>query len=238
MVMTRKPRLTPLARRRTVADVMRREVVAVTPDTSFKEVARLLTQLRVSALPVTATDGHLLGVVSESDLLAKERRLERPLLGRVRRRWLEEHVRAEASMVRHLMSTPAITVDSAATLQEAARLMNRRGVHCLCVTDGRSPLVGIVTRGDLLRAFVRPDEAIEREIYDDLMGRVLWMDPREITVEVVDGLVRFQGEVEQRSRAESLVALAREVEGVVAVENRLTWRFDDRAIDRAIIPLF
>jgi CBS domain-containing protein len=216
---------------------MTRDVVTVTPDTPFKEVARLLTQRGVGAVPVCdAAGGRLLGVVCESDLLPKERRLEKPLLGRARPRWREEHARAEARTARDLMSAPAITVESGATLQQAARLMHRRGVHCLCVTNGERPLAGVVTRGDLLRVFTRPDEEIEREVRDDV-GRVLWIDPTGIAVDVVDGVVRLQGEVERHSEATRLAALTRQIEGVVTIEVRLTWRFDDQT-DRRLIPRF
>jgi len=64
------------------------------------------------------------------------------------------------------------------------------------------------------------------------------MDPRDIAVDVVGGVVRLEGEVERRSEAESLVAVTRGVEGVVAVEDRLRWRFDNRTADRAMIPRF
>jgi CBS-domain-containing membrane protein len=216
---------------------MTRDIVTVAPHTPFKEVARLLTQRCVGALPVyDAVGGRLLGVVCESDLLPKEWRLEKPLLGRARPRWREEQARAEGRTVRDLMSAPAITVESGATLQQAARLMHRRGVRCLCVTDGERPLVGVVTRGDLLRVFTRPDDEIEREVRDDV-GRVLWMDPTGIAVDVVDGVVRLQGEVERHTEAKRLAALTRQIDGVVTIEDRLTWRFDDQ-VDRRLIPRF
>src|SRR5580693_6153454 len=109
--MTTQTRVGSYPRQRTVADVMTRDMVTVTPATGYKETARLLTERGVSGLPVVDPDGHLVGVVSAQDLLAKERRLDPPVLAGMRRSWREEHSRAEASVAGDLMSTPAVSID-------------------------------------------------------------------------------------------------------------------------------
>jgi CBS-domain-containing membrane protein len=236
--MTTQTRTGSYPRHRTVADVMTHDVVTVTPETGFKEVARLLTERNVSALPVVDADGRLTGVVSEHDLLAKERRLAPPVLSGIRRAWREERAHADASVAGELMSTPAVSVHGGATLRQAARLMHRKGLRRLCVTDGTSHLVGIVTRGDLLRAFARPDDEIEREVREGVVVGIMWLDATALTVGVTDGVVRLSGELGRSSEAEILAALAAGLDGVVAVDNRLTWRFDDRAMSTAMAPRF
>jgi CBS domain-containing protein len=235
--MTTQTRTRSYPRHRTVADVMTHDVVTVSPGTGFKEIALLLAERRVGALPVLEQDGHLAGVVSEQDLLAKERHLDRPILAGFRRTWREEHARADASVARDLMSTPAVAIDSGATLRQAARLMYQKGLRRLCVTDGATHLAGIVTRGDLLRAFVRPDDEIESEVREGVALGIMWLDATSLTVEVTDGVVRLAGELERSSESEILTAVVRGLDGVVAVENTLTWRFDDRAMSHAIYPL-
>ncbi|HWW43688.1 MAG TPA: CBS domain-containing protein [Acidimicrobiia bacterium] len=236
--MTTQTRTGSYPRHRTVFDVMTLDVVTVTPDTGFKEIARLLTERSVSALPVVEQDGRLVGIVSEQDLLAKERRLDPPVLSGMRRNWREEHARAEANVAGELMSTPAVSVDGGATLRQAARLMHSKGLRRLCVIDGAGHLAGIVTRGDLLRAFVRSDDEIEREVREGVALGIMWLDPSGLTVEVTDGVVRLTGELQRSSESEILTALVSGLDGVVAVDTELTWRFDDRALSAAMSPRF
>ena len=126
-----------------------------------------------------------------------------------------------------------VTVPATASVQEAARLMHQRGVRRLCVTDDTGHLTGIVTRGDLLRGFVRTDDEIAAEIRDGVMVRAMWMDPTGVEVAVHDGLVRLVGEVERRSEAEILASMTSGLDGVVGVDSRLTWRLDDRVLSVA-----
>ncbi len=212
-----------------IEQLMQRDVVAVTPETTLKEVARLLAQHHISGVPVRDADGNVLGVVSEADILRKEEG-EPPAYGGVfgwalgRRhgdeRWLHARTAAEA------MTAPARTVTPAATTAEAARLMSTHGVNRLPVVDG-GRLVGIVSRADLVRAFQRPDEEIEEEIAGDVLLGALWISPREVRVSVVDGLVELTGRLDNRTEAELLVGYVRRVPGVVDVRADLTWRVDD-----------
>jgi CBS domain-containing protein len=222
---------------RTVADVMTREVVTATGSTPFKELVRLLHEHRVSALPVVDEDGRPLGVVSEADLLLKEERVgarpPRSFLARWRRR--AERAKAEASVAAELMTSPAVTIDRSATLPEAVRLMHERGVKRLAVVDEDGRLVGIVSRSDLLRVFLRPDAEIREEILRSVIGEALWLDPTAFRVEVEQGRVRLEGTLERRSLVPVLVQLVSQVDGVVGVESRLGWQVDDVAA-RSEIP--
>ena len=145
-----------------VEQVMTRDVVTVTPETPLKEAALILAERRISGLPVCDETSRVVGVVSENDILFKE-------LGPDQRRggplaWLLDPApsRSPKTIARttaEAMTSPAVTTRPKAQVSEAARVMVERGVNRLpVVKEGR--LVGIVTRADLVNAFVRSDEEI------------------------------------------------------------------------------
>jgi CBS domain-containing protein len=203
-----------------VRDVMSEDVVTVGPQTSLKEVARLLTEWRISGAPVVGIDGHVLGVVSESDILWKQEP------GRRRRlEWLRAiddrgRLKCAAVIAGEAMTSPPVMIDQDAFVADAARLMLERGVKRLPVVS-KGELVGIVTRSDLIRAFARGDEEIEREIRDEILVRAHWIPPGDVQVTVDKGHVRLQGAVETPDLAESVRFFVERVPGVVSVDSRL-----------------
>ncbi len=222
--------------RRRVKDVMTTTVAVVTTETPFKEIARRLAEHRVAALPVIDAREHVVGVVSEADLLLKEEhpepRLGRPFEGRRR---ASERRKASGALARDLMTAPAVTVGPDAPLAEAARLMHEHGYRSLPVVDATERVVGIVARRDLLRAFLRPDQEIQEEIEDQVILESLWIDPQSVTVSVEQGVVTLSGQLEPSSLIPILVRMTYGVDGVVRVENHLTADFDDTDI-RPYIP--
>jgi CBS domain-containing protein len=207
----------------TVADVMTKDVVTVAEDTPFKAVAAVLAEHHISAVPVRGVDRGVAGVVSETDLLRKEefrRTTQRPW----RRR--KARAKADALTARQLMTSPAVSVEGGCTLDEAARLMAARGITRLVVVDG-DQITGIVTRSDLLRAFLAPDEEILARVRRDVVNRQLWDDPFAVQVSVSDGVVLLTGQVDKRSTVTFAEELIAGVDGVIGVRNELTWRFDD-----------
>jgi CBS-domain-containing membrane protein len=126
-----------------------------------------------------------------------------------------------------LMTAPATTVPPTATVAEAARRLHAAGVQRLPVVDKSDRLVGSVSRADLLRVYTRPDQAIEREILDDVIVAELVMAPSRFFIQVDNGVVVLQGRVERRSLIPYLVRAVHDVEGVVWVEDRLTFDLDD-----------
>jgi osmotically-inducible protein OsmY len=97
-------------------------------------------------------------------------------------------------------------------------------------------LLGIVSRADLLKVFARPDEAIRREVMDQVILRDLMMDPSQFFIHVRDGVVCLQGALERRTLVPFVVCAVQGVEGVVRVENRLTHDVDDRGTEPLTTP--
>jgi len=214
---------------RTVREVMTSAVETVGPAATFQEVAELLRTRSISAVPVTDAAGHVLGVVSEADLLLKEERAalagtHRLLEGPRRRR---ARARAAALTAADLMTSPAVTIGAQTPLPEAARTMRERHVKRLPVVDGTSRIVGIVSRSDLLAVFARGDEEIRSEIVADVITRALLLDPDLFQVAVANGVVDLAGEADRRTDAILVARLAAGVAGVVDVRSRLTYRVDD-----------
>jgi CBS domain-containing protein len=212
-----------------VKDLMTSQVVTVGPATPFKEIVARLAEHRVSAMPVLDDAGLVLGVVSEADLLLKEEfpdpDQDIPLFWTRRRRL--ERDKAAASTARDLMSVALVSISPDATVAEAARLMHKANVKRLPVLGEGGRLVGIISRSDLLKLFNRPDQAIRREIIDDVIVGEFTMDPARFFIHVDDGVVMLQGRVERRSLVPSLVRAVHGVEGVVRVKNRLAFDIDD-----------
>jgi CBS-domain-containing membrane protein len=211
---------------------MTQEVVTVDQQAPFKEVAKLLTERRVSALPVLDGEGRVVGIVSEADLMLKEEFPEGPpeprlLQGRHRR---ETRAKAAGGTAAELMTSPAVTIGPDASVPEAARLLHRHGIKRLPVLDPAGPLLGIVSRGDLLKVFLRSDADIAREVRQHVLVRSMWMEPDAVTVEVRDGVVTLRGQLERGSLVPMVVDLVRGLDGVVDVIDRLTFEFDDSTI--------
>ncbi|GAA3384142.1 CBS domain-containing protein [Streptomyces racemochromogenes] len=199
-----------------VADLMTDEVVSVPPGMAVKEVAKVLAQYDISGVPVLDDEDRVVGVVSQTDVLG----LASP------GPHAQGAPQAASLTVGEIMSAPAITVRAEETAADAARLMTRRGIERLPVVDVEDRLVGIVTRRDLLRMFLRPDSEIRRRVAD-ILADVLAVPAGD--VDVVDGIVTLNGRVHQQSQLRSLLGLVERIEGVVAVASRVTAGFDDTA---------
>jgi CBS domain-containing protein len=219
-----------------VKDLMTTQVVTVGPATPFKELVARLANHRVSAVPVVDDAGLVLGVVSEADLLLKEEfpdpDADIPLFWTKRRR--AEHDKAAAAAARDLMTVAVVSIAPDATVAEAARRMHTAQVKRLPVLGEGGRLVGIVSRSDLLKVFNRPDQAIRREILDEVIVGEFMMDPDRFFIQVHEGVVVLEGRVERRSLLPWLVRAVRGVEGVVQVEDRLAYDVDDRDAGRVM----
>ncbi|CAM5608756.1 CBS domain-containing protein OS=Streptomyces antimycoticus OX=68175 GN=SANT12839_083760 PE=4 SV=1 [Streptomyces antimycoticus] len=109
--------------------------------------------------------------------------------------------------------------------------MDRHHVKRLVVVDESDHIVGIVSRPDLLRVFLRPDEEIRQEIRDEVLTAILRLSGQEVNAQVHDGVVTLRGEVDKRSTAQIAEQLAKGVDGVVTVRPMIDYAIDDRAAE-------
>lgn len=211
--------------RRTVGSVMTTDVTTVGPDTPFKAVAVLLATWNISGAPVVDEDGQVLGVVSQGDLLEREapHGLLEPGSRQAKRK-------AGAAFVADLMTSPAVTVRAGDDVTIAAKLLERHHFHRLPVVDDEGKLVGVVSRSDLLRVFLRTDREIRDEVREEVLEREMAVDPASLYVSVHNGIVTLNGTVERQSMIPVIVALIRRVDGVVEVRQTLQSPFDDRGV--------
>ena len=219
-----------------IQEIMTSDVLTIGPEAEIRDVARIFVEHGISGLPVCGAGREILGVVSEGDILFKEQgsSRRRPVLSRFGGKESKEAEKALAVKVSEAMTTPAITVAPNRSVADAAKLMSERGINRLPVVKRDGQLVGIVTRTDLVRAFVRTDEEIRREITEDLIRGTLWIEvPETIRVDVERGAVRLQGHLETSSDASLLVRLVSRVPGVVSVETDLSWATDDMSREAA-----
>jgi CBS domain-containing protein len=205
-----------------VSDVMTRAVIAVGRKAQFKDLVERMEQWKVSAVPVLEGDGRVIGVVSEADLLPKEEFRDSDPDRFTQLHRLADMAKAGAVCAEELMSTPAVTVHADATLAEAARIMALRHVKRLPVVNAEGVLEGVVSRGDLLKVFLRPDNDLADEIRRDVLD-VLFPAPVEpVHITVVGGVATLTGRVQDATRIPLAAQLVRGVEGIVGLDCRLT----------------
>lgn len=219
------------------ADVMTPRVVSIGPDATVAEVAQLLLDHRISALPVVDGEGRLIGIVSEGDLM---RRTE---TGTERHRswWLRafgdtatlaaDYVKSHALRVRDVMTAEVLSVTPDTGLTEVANLLEKRRIKRVpVVRDGRP--VGIISRSNLLQALVaaKPsrsvvvadDRKIRERLLADLARQPWWNDSIFTNIVVSDGVVHVWGLVDADSERKALRIAAERVPGVRRVEDHRT----------------
>jgi CBS domain-containing protein len=211
-----------------VRDVMVTSVVAAREGAVFKEIVDALIRNRVSAVPVIDADRRVLGVVSEADLLARVSKAHLALpRGHRLSAHSEERRKLHAATARELMTSPACVIAPHAAITEAAWHAARSRVRRLPVVDDNGVLVGIVSRSDLLRPFLRPDEEIGDDITQNVIIGAFMLNPNSVFVEVDEGVVTLRGQVERRSVAVELVDNVCSWSGVVDVIDELTYKIND-----------
>jgi CBS domain-containing protein len=217
-----------------VRDVMTPEVVVVAPETPLRDVAGLLTERRISGVPVVV-DGGCVGIVSEADFLPKQ--LSHSPSARTPLDWIfgdhldpEEARRRAAATAAEAMSAPPVTITPDASLHEAAGVMVDNAVNRLpVVLDGK--LVGILSRADLVRAYLWADTDIGLAVRERVLHRTMWLDPNDFDVEVHDGVVRIRGTVDRRTTAGIIERLIGLVDGVSGVDCTIGFEFDDSHLE-------
>ncbi|TXS78989.1 MULTISPECIES: CBS domain-containing protein [unclassified Streptomyces] len=205
-----------------VSDVMTHTVASIGRRADFKEIVEMMEQWRVSALPVLEGEGRVIGVVSEADLLPKEEFRDSDPDRYTQLRRLSDLAKAGAVTAEELMTAPALTVRAGATLAQAARIMAHAKVKRLPVVDDVGLLEGVVSRGDLLKVFLRDDEEIAEEVRREVVSYLFRAPLSPVRVNVHDGIVTLAGRVRDTSLVPVAARLVRAVEGVVDVEFELT----------------
>lgn len=206
-----------------VRDVMTQDVATVAPDTDLRDLAALLVEKRISGVPVVE-GGRVVGVVSERDILFKERPsdgLSRSVLA-----WLMDEgdltLKIDARTAREAMTSPPVTIGPARNVADAAAIMLDENVSRLPVVD-HGLIVGIVTRHDLVRAFARSDDEIRQEIDSDPLVRSYWRQPGSYDIAVRKGIVTLSGKVGNKEQAQLIEAFVDRVPGVVGITSKLQW---------------
>ena len=212
---------------RRVSDVMTTSVVTVDRITPYQEVDRLLTEHRISGVPVLKMGREVAGVVTEADLLAAEDETNRRarMASSVGGRRLHRKPKQVSLTAGTLMTAPAITVPPDATIPAAARLMNAHHIRRLPVVDEQGKLVGIVSRRDLLSVFLRSDADIIHDVRQ-VLDEIPVTDPQDVIVTVHHGVVSLTGTMRSEpGHSHDLIALALrliwDIDGVVDVVNKL-----------------
>ncbi len=223
-------------------DIMTTEVVAVGPETPVREVARIMVERRINGLPVQEPDGRLVGVITDGDLY---RRAELGTDRRRRHSWLElfaadprhaeDYVEAHGRIARDVMSSDVVAVAPETSLHQIADLFETRRIRRVpVVRDGR--VVGIVSRADLVRAFVASapptddSDAADQRIRDMVLaeyGRHPWGLRAEANVIVTDGVVHIFGLVDSESEQHALRVAAEGVPGVKGFKDHTVLRLAD-----------
>jgi CBS domain-containing protein len=217
------------------SDVMVRDIKTVAPGSSVAEAAQLMAQNDLSALPVVDDLGHLVGIISEADLLQREE------IGTDVRhpRWIEamtpattlaaEFAKSHGKQVKELMSEDVVTAREDTPLAEIAAILERRRIKRIPITrDGA--LVGIVSRANLIQALASAKFELterlaqNRTIRHELLLRLeaqSWTDFGSRNVIVADGKVHLWGLVGSPAERKALVALAEGVPGVSGVVDEM-----------------
>ena len=222
-----------------VEDVMTTPAISVRRDTSFKQVAQTLLNGRIGSVPVVESSGRVLGVVSASDLF---RQVVAAGSSKHRGRAVDAgrghvHRQGAALTAADLMSEPAVCVPAGVPMLEAASRAADAWVRRMPVVNEAGMLVGILTRSDLLRVFLRGDDEIRDHIANHVVAEQFCLDPTTLSVAVHDGIVSLRGQVERPAVVDSLVDAVRMIVGVVAVDSSQLTSEHSADLDPAA-PLF
>lgn len=217
---------------------MSTDVITIGPDAPLKEAARRMIEAGVSGLPVTDAKGRPIGIITEADFVAGEAgRRPRKRAGLLRFVVKDEELPSRQQVVSDAMTKDVKVLGPDVDHAEAARLMQKAGIKRVPIVDDEGRLIGLVSRADMLRAYIRPDQEIIDEITEHIMKEVLWIEPSRVTIGCIDGNVVLSGQLETKGDAVLLVELTGRLDGVVSVANHLTWEVDNTRLEMTSPPM-
>jgi CBS domain-containing protein len=208
-----------------VHDIMTTSVMTIGPDETVTVAARRLREADVSGLPVVDTNGGLIGIVTEADLLRALARRDPAVI--VRDPDQRRPTRRSPVEVQDAMSRDVVGISRDASIGDAARLLSSDKLKRLPVLGPGGELEGIVSRADIVAVLGKPDRDIEAEILASIVTDSLASDPDTIGVTVDQGIVTLTGVVSRKTQVAALAELAANVLGVSRVVDQVTWRVDD-----------
>ena len=219
-----------------VRDVMTPNVVSVSADMKVPEIAKLMLERRISAVPVIDAKQQVVGVISEGDLIRRpELETDKP-----RSRWLRffmsdedrarDFVKTHGLHARDVMSQPVVSVSPEASLTEVVNLMTARHIKRVMVLE-HGKLTGVITRTDLLRALharealptegvPQDDASIRARILKTIDGQA-WAASAIINVQVTNGTAYLWGVVDSDDQRKAILVAVEAVSGVRAIEDHL-----------------
>lgn len=224
------------------SDIMTSPVITVGPDTSVSEIAALLDNRRISAVPVVE-DGRVVGLVSEADLMHRHEigtdRTAPPRSGW--KRWFTadrsaaEYTKSHAGRARDVMTREVISIATDARVEKIVALFEARGIKRVPVLR-REQLVGIVSRADLIRALATKghavkttppgsDETIRSQLIAELQRQPWWRSPPD-NVLVSDGVVHYWGVIDTDDQRDAARVAAENIPGVRGVEDHRLTTYD------------
>ncbi len=215
-----------------VEEIMTRDVITASPGNSIHEAARLMVDHGVSGLPVVGDDGSVIGIVSEGDLIVRQKPRERLPWWRVffdtGEKLAREYQKAAGTTVGEIMTRSVITVSPDLPIESVAVVLDQHRIRRVpVVADGR--LVGIVSRGDLIKALsTAPAPAgappSDTRLIEEMRARLArepWVSNRGIVIQAKDGVLALWGLVQTAAEKSALETMAHTIEGCKGIENNL-----------------
>jgi CBS domain-containing protein len=217
-----------------IDEIMTRDVITVTPTTSIQSAAKVMADHGISGLPVVDEARRLVGIISDGDLTLRQRpRAKRPWW----RRFFDdaeglarEYRKVAGTMVGEVMTRAVVSISPVFEVETAASILHARGIRRLPVVhDGK--LVGIISRGDLVRVLATPVPAREArsdtELVEEMKARLAgepWTSTAGFVIHAKRGVIFLWGVVPTEAEKAALETMARAIAGCVGVENDLVAR--------------
>ena len=221
-----------------IEQIMTKEVVTVTPATSIRAAAMLMADHGISGLPVVDEHRHLVGIISEGDLILRQRPWSR---SSPRRPWwrgffddatslAREYGKVVGTTVGEVMTRAVVSISPVFEIETAASILHARGFRRLpVVRDGT--LIGVISRGDLVRALATavpaPAARSDTQLVEAMKTRLAaepWSSTAGFVVYVQHGVIFLWGVVPTEAEKAALETMARAIEGCTGVANDLVVR--------------